>query len=95
MGANAWGRQKRTRYSTLTHRRASIAKRGRGTRTLNAQPVSVPDPACAALYRGTVMHARMKPVAHRFTYRVFSLLVDIGRLDELARLSPENTQSVG
>ncbi len=55
---------------------------------MNAQPVSVPDPACAALYRGTVMHARMKPVAHRFTYRVFSLLVDIGRLDELARLSP-------
>ena len=31
-----------------------------------------PLPALGALYVGSVMHARMKPVAHRFTYRVFS-----------------------
>jgi hypothetical protein len=34
------------------------------------------------------MHARMKPVAHRFTYQVFSLLIDVGRLAEADRLSP-------
>ncbi len=42
----------------------------------------------AALYAGEVMHARMKPVAHRFAYRVYSLLVDVNRLDEADRLSP-------
>ncbi|ADZ70444.1 DUF1365 domain-containing protein [Polymorphum gilvum] len=36
----------------------------------------------ATLYAGTVMHARMKPVAHRFSYKVFSLLLDLDRLDE-------------
>jgi len=40
--------------------------------------------AAGALFSGTVMHARMKPVAHRFSYKVFNLLVDIDRLDELA-----------
>jgi DUF1365 family protein len=38
-----------------------------------------------AMFSGTVMHARMKPVAHRFSYKVFNLLVDIDRLDELAK----------
>lgn len=47
-----------------------------------------PPAACASLYTGTVMHHRMKPVTHRFTYRVFSLLVDIDRLAELDRASP-------
>ena len=42
----------------------------------------------AALYFGSVMHARMKPVAHRFTYRVASLLIDIDRLAEADRLTP-------
>lgn len=42
----------------------------------------------AVLYDGTVMHARMKPVAHRFTYRIFTLVVDIDRLAEAGRLSP-------
>lgn len=42
----------------------------------------------ACLYRGTVMHHRRRPVDHRFTYEVFSLYVDLGTLDELARLSP-------
>jgi uncharacterized protein len=36
----------------------------------------------AALYRGQVMHARMKPKAHRFTYGVYTLLIDIDRLKE-------------
>ncbi len=30
-----------------------------------------------ALYEGRVMHARAKPFRHRFSYRVFSVLVDI------------------
>jgi hypothetical protein len=42
----------------------------------------------AQLYRGEVMHARLRPVPHRFAYRVFSLLIDIDRLGEAARLTP-------
>jgi len=42
----------------------------------------------AALYFGDVMHARLKPMGHRFTYRVMSLLIDLDRLDEADRLSP-------
>lgn len=41
----------------------------------------------AALYRGHVMHARSHPKTYRFRYAVFSLLVDVDRLDELARQS--------
>lgn len=39
----------------------------------------------SALYRGSVMHARLRPVQHRFRYRVFSLLIDIDELPGLAR----------
>lgn len=46
-----------------------------------------PPEAPGMLYPGSVMHARMKPFAHRFTYRVFSLLADIDRLAELDRMS--------
>jgi uncharacterized protein len=35
-----------------------------------------------------VMHQRMRPVGHRFDYKVFSLLVDLDRLEEAGRLSP-------
>ena len=42
----------------------------------------------AALYFGEVMHARLKPIYHRFSYRVMSLLVDLDRLDEADRQSP-------
>jgi hypothetical protein len=42
----------------------------------------------AALYFGEVMHARLKPIGHRFSYRVMSLLVDLDRLDDADRLSP-------
>ncbi|MGO4715420.1 DUF1365 domain-containing protein [Bradyrhizobium sp. 2TAF24] len=43
--------------------------------------------AAASLYVGDVMHARLKPVAHRFSYRVMSLLIDLDRLDDADRLS--------
>src|SRR6478609_3673207 len=44
--------------------------------------------AAAALYFGEVMHARLKPVGHRFSYRVMSLLIDLDRLDIADRQSP-------
>lgn len=44
--------------------------------------------APAALYVGEVMHARLKPMGHRFQYRVMSLLIDLDRLDEASRMSP-------
>jgi len=54
----------------------------------------VPDPnlsrrqgQAASLYLGEVMHARLKPVGHRFTYRVLSLLIDLDRLVEADGLS--------
>jgi DUF1365 family protein len=42
----------------------------------------------ASLYFGEVMHARLKPMGHRFSYRVMSLLIDLDRLDEADRQSP-------
>src|SRR5512135_1659643 len=42
----------------------------------------------ASLYFGDVMHARLKPMGHRFSYRVMSLLIDLDRLDEADRRSP-------
>jgi uncharacterized protein len=45
------------------------------------------DDAAAALYFGDVMHARLKPIGHRFSYRVMSLLVDLDRLDVADRQS--------
>jgi DUF1365 family protein len=44
--------------------------------------------APAALYFGDVMHARLKPMGHRFSYRVMSLLIDLDRLDEADRQTP-------
>jgi DUF1365 family protein len=35
-----------------------------------------------SLYIGDVMHARLKPMSHRFSYRVLSLLIDLDRLEE-------------
>ena len=37
-----------------------------------------------ALYVGRVMHHRLRPFRHRFVYRVFSLYLDIDRIDGLA-----------
>lgn len=39
----------------------------------------------SALYFGTVMHQRLRPVRHELRYRVFSLLVDLDELAPLAR----------
>ncbi len=38
--------------------------------------------SAAVLYIGKVMHARLRPISHRFTYRVISLLIDLDRLEE-------------
>lgn len=39
------------------------------------------------LYEGTVMHRRLRPVRHGFRYHVFSLLLDLDELPEIARNS--------
>ncbi|GKX34133.1 MAG: DUF1365 domain-containing protein [Rhizobiaceae bacterium MnEN-MB40S] len=36
------------------------------------------------IFVGTVMHKRMRPVRHEFRYSVFSLLIDVDRMDEIA-----------
>lgn len=48
---------------------------------------STHEEAAAALYVGEVMHARLKPMGHRFSYRVMSLLIDLDRLDAADRQS--------
>jgi DUF1365 family protein len=55
--------------------------------TAAAQGAAAPD-AAACLYDGHVMHRRLRPLAHRFRYRVFSLLIDLDRLEAADRLSP-------
>ncbi len=47
-----------------------------------------PPAEAAVLYAGEVMHARMKPVPHRFTYQVLTVLLDLDRLEEANRASP-------
>lgn len=49
-----------------------------------AAPWPAPD-AAVSLYAGDVMHQRLKPVSHRFRYRVFNILIDIDRLEEADR----------
>tara|TARA_R110002126_G_scaffold9595_6_gene43202 strand:- start:3572 stop:4429 length:858 start_codon:yes stop_codon:yes gene_type:complete len=41
----------------------------------------------AWLYHGNVMHSRISPKQHRFQYSVFSLLVDVDRLEDANKLS--------
>jgi DUF1365 family protein len=53
---------------------------------MHATPAQPAD--AAALYVGDVMHARLKPMGHRFSYRVMSLLLDLDRLAEANRQSP-------
>lgn len=43
--------------------------------------------APAILYRMRVMHARHQPFAHRFEYRIWTLLLDIDRVAEVAARS--------
>ncbi len=40
--------------------------------------------AAGVIYSSEVMHRRLFPVRYRFVYRVFSLLLDVDRIDELA-----------
>ena len=58
--------------------------RSSDARTSRPEPTS----NAAALYFGDVMHARLKPIGHRFNYRVMSLLIDLDRLEEADRQSP-------
>lgn len=39
----------------------------------------------SALYRGEVMHRRLRPFGHRFRYRIFSMLIDLDELPQLGR----------
>jgi uncharacterized protein len=41
----------------------------------------------AAFYIGKVLHARLRPVPHRFVYRLFMLLIDLDRMEAAGRLS--------
>jgi len=62
----------------------------------NVRPAMIEGDA-AALYVGEVMHARLKPVGHRFSYRVMSLLIDLDRLevaDRQSRLFGVNRRSL-
>lgn len=56
-------------------------------RVRNREENGPPPEAAAILYAGQVMHHRLKPFGHRFTYRVTSLVIDIDRLDEADLLS--------
>ncbi len=40
-------------------------------------------PPASALYSGTVVHHRVRPRAHRLSYKMFSLLLDLDELDVL------------
>ncbi len=42
-------------------------------------------PPTSCLYDGRVMHQRLRPFRHRFTYRVWSLFLDLAELDTLGR----------
>ncbi|UPK07737.1 DUF1365 domain-containing protein [Bradyrhizobium sp. 170] len=56
---------------------------------MRATPAGSERPSnAAALYVGCVMHARLKPMSHRFSYRVMSLLIDLDRLADADRQSP-------
>jgi len=37
------------------------------------------------VYEGAVFHERLKPVSHQLRYAVFSFLIDVDRLDEIAK----------
>ncbi len=39
----------------------------------------------SALYVGSVVHQRVRPVRHRLSYRVFSLLLDLDEVEDLGR----------
>lgn len=55
---------------------------------MTATALFSPPPEPASLYFGDVMHARLKPVGHRFNYKVFCLLADVDALETVAKLTP-------
>ena len=61
-----------------------MAEKSETLRVDNGPPPLAP----VTLYTGKVMHARMKPVPHRFSYSVFSMLID---LDQLAAAGSSST----
>jgi uncharacterized protein len=54
---------------------------------MRATPAQPAPADAAALYVGDVMHARLKPMGHRFSYRVMGLLIDLDRLADADRQS--------
>ncbi len=42
-------------------------------------------PATNVPYSGKVMHARLKPLGHRFQYRVYALLMDLDHISQVTR----------
>ncbi len=55
--------------------------RGDGATGHGDRSGTLPD---ALLYRGDVMHMRLRPFGHRFAYGVFTLLLDIDRIEAVA-----------
>lgn len=60
------------------------------TPLVTAEPMaSIPPPdAPLTMYRGLVMHQRMRPKVHRFTYKVYAVLMDLDRQHEISGMSP-------
>lgn len=52
-----------------------------------AETQSPPD-APLTIYRGQVMHHRMRPKVHRFSYKVYAVLMDLDRQHEIDGMSP-------
>ncbi|MFK7902360.1 MAG: DUF1365 domain-containing protein [Nitratireductor sp.] len=46
-----------------------------------------PNDAPISIYNGKVMHARLKPVLHRFSYKMASILIDLDRLEDAGKCS--------
>jgi uncharacterized protein len=43
--------------------------------------------APATIYTGTVVHKRIRPKTHALSYGVYSLLLDVDRLDDIAKVT--------
>jgi uncharacterized protein len=54
---------------------------------LTSQSPFPPPEQAVMLFDGDVMHARMRPRAHRFAYRVYTLLIDVTRLEKAHQAS--------
>lgn len=72
---------------TSTSARHATRRRASAEPERGPKPLFPPPSEAATLYVGRVIHARLKPKPHRFAYRVFSLLIDLDRLDEADRRS--------